>query len=164
MTTVPGGTATYTFSIAPTMSTTFPSPVTLSVSGLPPGATATLTPSTLPAGSSLSTVILVIDVPNQILARIPAAPSYPLRGGLILAVMGGMLVLPFATSRRRFDRRARQLVGLASLLLVTTGAALGVTACGGGGYFAQPVQTYQITITATSGKLSHTIVVSLTVE
>jgi hypothetical protein len=52
------------------------------------------------------------------------------------------------------------------LALALTCAALGFTACGGGGngFFGQQVQNYTVTITGTSGALSHTTTVTLTVE
>lgn len=63
-TVTPGGTATYGFTLAPSVGTVFPAPVTLSLSGLPPGATGTLSQSTLPAGSALSSVTLTIQLPR----------------------------------------------------------------------------------------------------
>jgi hypothetical protein len=52
------------------------------------------------------------------------------------------------------------------LALALTCAALGFTACGGGGngFFGQQVQNYTVTITGTSGALSHTTTVTLTVQ
>jgi hypothetical protein len=52
------------------------------------------------------------------------------------------------------------------LLFVLTCAALGLTSCGGGGngFFGQQVQTYTVTVTGTSGGLSHSFTVTLTVQ
>jgi len=160
---LPGGTATYALVVGPTGGTTFPSAVTFSVSGLPAGATATITPLTLPAGSALTNVTLVIQLANQILAHNPATP---LGRGLALAMVGGMFLLPFGEKMRRSARRAQRFAGLLLLVLAATCATLGFTACGGGGsgYFGQPVQNYTVTVTATSGSLSHTTTVNLTVK
>jgi hypothetical protein len=137
--------------------------VTLSVSGLPAGATATLTPSTLAMGSGITNVTLVIQLANQILARHPARP---LGGGLALAMMGGMLLLPFGRKMRRSTGRAGRFAGLLLLMLAATCGALGLTACGGGGsgFFGQQIKTYTVTITGTSGALSHTTTVNLIVK
>jgi hypothetical protein len=160
---LPGGTATYALVVGPTGGTTFPSAVTFSVSGLPAGATATITPQTLPAGSALTNVTLVIQLANQILAHNPATP---LGRGLALAMVGGMFLLPFGGKMRRSARWAQRFAGLLLLVLAATCATLGFTACGGGGsgYFGQPVQNYTVTVTATSGSLSHTTTVNLTVK
>jgi hypothetical protein len=52
------------------------------------------------------------------------------------------------------------IVGLGSL-----GALIGMTGCGASsGFFGQTPQNYTITVTATSGTLSHSTTVTLTVE
>ena len=162
-TAAPGSSASYVFQVGPSSGSTFPSIVAFTVSGLPAGATATLTPQTLPAGSASTTVTLVIQLANQILAHHHANP---LGRGLVLAMMGGMFLLPFGRKMRRSAGRAGQFGCLLLLLLAATCATLGLTACGGGGsgYFDQPVQNYTVTVTATSGSLSHNTTVNLTVK
>ena len=157
-TVVPGGTATYTLSIGPTAGTVFPAPVTLSLSGLPPGATGTLSPQTLPAGSSVSSVTLTIQVPEQ-------ATAFNRSLGWITPAMALML-LPFAGKLRR-GGKALQRYGLVLLLLVAgAGATAGLGGCAAkdSGFFGQTSQTYNVVITATSGSLSHSTSVTLTVQ
>ena len=77
------------------------------------------------------------------------------------------MLLPFAGRLRRTGKRLGRI--LCVLLLLTAGiaAATGISACGGssaGGYFAQPQQSYTVTVTGTSGALSHSTTVTLTVE
>jgi hypothetical protein len=48
-----------------------------------------------------------------------------------------------------------------ALLLTSLGV---LTGCGVGGYFNQPEKTYIITVTGTSGSLTHTTTVTLTVQ
>ncbi len=115
-TAVPGGTATFGLSIGPT-SGVFPAPVTLSVSGLPNGATATLTPSMLPAGSSLTNVTLTIQLPQQSGQLIK---DDRLGQSLPPAVLG-LLVLPFFFRRTRASAKPKLML----LLLVLLGGVAG---------------------------------------
>jgi hypothetical protein len=161
---LPGGSFNVNILAAPTLSAAFPSTVTFSASGLPTGATATFTPPTLPAGSTSNAATLTIRLANQIVSNSPASP---LGRGLALAMVGGMFLLPFGRKMRRSAGRAGRFAGLMLLLIVATCATLGLTACGSGGgtvYFGQQVKNYTVTVTATSGALSHTTTVTFTVE
>jgi hypothetical protein len=156
-TAAPGGTASYTLNVGPAAGV-FPLPVTLSVSGLPPGATATLNPSTLPAGSSLTHVTLTIQLAPQTGQLGQRGPF----GGLVSSVLLGLIVLPFSFRGFRKVCGSHMLVWL--LFAGTTGI-LGVMGCGrDSGFFVQPPHTYTVTITAVSGTVSHATVVLLTVQ
>jgi sugar lactone lactonase YvrE len=161
-TVLPGGTATYTLAFGPTIGTTFPAPVTLSLSGLPPGATGTLTPSLLPAGSSLTNVALTIQLPQVTAALRPVAPSN--RG--IPAIAWGVLLLPFLGRLRRGGKRMSQAFCVCLVCGVALAAMAGLGGCGSNpsGFFAHPQQTYSIVITATSGSISHSTTVTLIVQ
>jgi hypothetical protein len=138
--------------------TVFPAPVTLSVSGLPPGATATLSPQTLPAGSSLTAVTLTIQLPTQ---------TAKLSKGLPWVTPAlALLFLPFAGRMRR-KGNALQRYGLVLVLLAAgAGAMAGLSGCSAKdtGFFGQAQQTYTVLITAASGSLSHSTSVTLTVQ
>jgi len=158
-TAIPGGTATYTLNIGPSAGTVFPAPVTLSLSGLPPGATGTLSPTTLPAGSSLSSVTLTIQLPQA--AKAEALPSPWRSAPLALA----LLLLPFARKLRRAGKKIGAGLSLLAVFAVTASALAGLTGCNAkNGFFSQAPQTYTVTITATCGSLSHSTNVTLTVE
>jgi DNA-binding beta-propeller fold protein YncE len=160
-TVVPGGSATYSLALSPSNGTTFPAPVTLSLSGLPPGATGTITPQTLPAGSSLTNVTLTIQLP-QVTASLDRKQ---LPNRQIPPLLWGILLLPFAGKLRRAGKRLGK--GAALLLLLATGAAAvaGLSGCGtANGFFGQQQQSYTVTITATSGTVSRATTVSITVE
>lgn len=159
-TAAPGGTATYSLAVGPSSGTVFQAPVTFSVSGLPSGATATLTPSTLPAGSSLTNVTLSIQLPLQ-----AALHSQRLLGRSLGLLTLGTLLLPFGRNIRRFSVKRGHWLCLFLLLLAM--ATLGLVSCGGqnSGYpVQQPSKTYAITVTATSGSQSHSTTVNLTVQ
>jgi len=159
-TVTPGGTATYTLNIGPSVGTVFPAPVTLSLSGLPPGATGALSPTILPAGSSLSTVTLTIQLPQQT-AQLERKAS-PLRG---VPLVLGVLLLPFARKWRRAGKEMAMSLTLLLVLAICATASVGLSGCSStNGFFAQAQTTYTVTITATSGSLSHSTNVTLTVE
>jgi sugar lactone lactonase YvrE len=159
----PGGTASYALTITPSNGSTFPSAVTLAVSGLPTGATATITPQTLVAGAVATNVSLTIKVPSQS----ASLRHRDLRHNDLLAlklspVMLGMLLPPFGgTIRRAAGKRGRTLRLL--LLLLAGTSLLGITGCGEGPS-SQQSQTYTVTMTATSGTLSHSTILMLTVR
>jgi hypothetical protein len=160
-TAVPGGIATYTLIISPVGGTTFPAGVNFAVSGLPAGATATFTPPTLAAGSGSTNVSLSVQLPQQ---TATLSPSRGLGRGLAPVALG-MLLLPFAGKMRRTSKRLGRLACMLLLLLAGGAALTGLIGCGSqNGLFAQPQHTYNLTVTGTSGALSHFTTVTLTVE
>jgi hypothetical protein len=156
-TATPGGTATYLLVFGPTSGNIFPNPVTLSVSGLPPGATATITPTTLPAGSSLTDVTLTIQLPQA---------TAKLLNQRIPLVVWCALLLPFAGRLRRAGKRMRRTLPVFLLAAAALAVAAGVSGCSstGSGFFGHPQQTYSVVITATSGSISHSTTVVLIVQ
>ncbi|HEX4487470.1 MAG TPA: Ig-like domain repeat protein [Terriglobales bacterium] len=152
----PGGAAIYSLLVSPSAGTTFPAIVTLTLSGLPAGATGTVTPRTLPAGAGPTTITL----------NIQTAIEAALRQRNLLAwkfgpAMLGIFLLPFAKLRRIGAGKKR------FLLLLFVGTLFpGLTACGGksSGVFGHQQQTYNVVVTATSGNLSHSTTVALTVQ
>jgi Bacterial Ig-like domain (group 3) len=156
-TVLPGGTATYSLVFGPISGTTFPNAVTLSVSGLPPGATATITPNTIPAGSPLTNVTLTIQLPQT---------TAKLLNQHIPLVVWCVLLLPFAGRLRRAGKQMPRT--LSGLLLAAAALAVGVGVSGcastSSGFFGHPQQTYSVVITATSGSISHSTTVALIVQ
>jgi len=167
-----GGTATYPLTIVPTAGTIFPTPVTLTVTGMPPGATATITPSTwtaltatswsFPANTPIDALSLIVHLPT--LSARMENPIEHLKPRNAPALAWAILLLPFSGSLRRFAKSGAKTVLPVLLLLSTWGATLLLSGCGSSGFFAPNQKTYVITVTATSGTLSHSTTLTLTVK
>jgi sugar lactone lactonase YvrE len=156
-TVVPGGSTSFAFYFGSTTGA-FAAPLTFSASGLPTGATATFSPATL---SAPGTVVMTVAVPLTH-ANLSKPSGF---GRAVLPLALGLLLLPFACKWRRTARRLQTLLVLAIVGLGSLGALIGMTGCGASsGFFGQTPQNYTITVTATSGTLSHSTTVTLTVE
>jgi sugar lactone lactonase YvrE len=154
-----GGQAVYPFVISPLGGTGMPGAVSLSVTGLPTAATAVFSPSTLSVGATTTNAILLVTLPTQSAAQ-PLRNPFG-RGALPVAL--GLLLLPFAGNWRKAARRMNRMnwmivLGLSSLAMIA-----GLTGCSSGGS-GSSAQTYTLTITATSGSLSHSTTATLIVE
>ena len=164
---IPGKAGQFTLTVSPVSpATKFPAAITLAASGLPAGATAVLTPSTIPAGAGATTVTLTIQTVLTAAAAQPAnrgtdGPSASRLAPFSLA----LLLLPLVGTLRKAGKRFSRT--LAVLLLMGAGAAAlaGLSGCGSGvGFFGQAQRTYSVGVTGSSGALSHTSNVTLTVE
>ena len=153
-----GGTATYNLTIAPATGSVLPA-VTLSASGAPTGSTITITPQTIAAGAGATNVTVAVQVPA---ATAAVRRNSVLALGFALPWMG-LFVLPFGIGRRRGSLKRALFPVLLLIALVSTGALLG---CGGSSRTTPlPHSTnYTITVTATSGSVSHSTNLTLTVQ
>jgi polygalacturonase len=156
-TVMPGGTATYSFTITPG-SPAFLMAVNLSVSGLPTGTIYSITPTTVAAGSGATTITLTANVPAYASNQIPARPFGWPQAPFVLA----LVVLPFS---KRMRRSGRGLV-LSVLLVLTASLAVGaLSGCNAASSSSsQTPQTYTVVLTGTSGTLAHSANVMLTVQ
>jgi hypothetical protein len=107
------------------------------------------------AGAGTTTVTLNVQMPGKAALERPARPFAG--GALPLAL--SLILLPFAG---RLRKAARQWQRLAVLALIGAALAVGLNGCGGNGKLKS--QDYTLTVTATSGSLSHTTTVKLTVQ
>jgi hypothetical protein len=189
LTLLPGHSGVYTLSMSPVGTTAFPASVTLSLSGLPVGATYTFSPATLAAGSGTTTVTLTVNIPEIIGAVGPirirgndlrgdrdgsvqaASASHALgtdqRSGSGMAPFTlAFLLLPFANRIRRAGRKLGRALSILLLVAAAVAATAGLSGCGGtgSGFFVQPPQTYTLTVTGTAGTLVRSTSLTLTIE
>jgi hypothetical protein len=146
----PGRAAVYSFQMAPTNGTSFPRAITLSLSGLPPGASYSITPSEIPAGSGVTGVTVEVQTARAIsgLQRPPGGASR-----ILFALSLAFPLLGWVGLRQTKQRHFRLVVVLGALLGL---GIAGMSACGAGsGFLAQVPQTYNMTLTATAGALQH---------
>ena len=132
----PGAPALFNLNFAPAGTTIYSDAVTLTVAGLPSGATATFSPASIPAGSAVVPVTLIIQTAGGQTARAGGFPNKPfgrIAIGLLLPLFG-------AGAARKRLRRLPVLLAVAGLSL----GALGLIGCGGGGRggFSQPAASH----------------------
>jgi sugar lactone lactonase YvrE len=178
LTLLPGTSGTLTFTVSPS-GATFPAAVTFSLSGLPSGATYTFSPASIAAGAGSTTVTITIQLPKTTALNTPVhihgmsstglqtadaqdrTTPHPFRGApLALA----FVLLPFAVRMRRAGRKLSRLLPILLLCVAAAAATFGLSGCGSSGTPAQSPQSYTLTVTATSGSISRTTNLTLTVE
>ena len=154
-TVIPGNAAQYTVQVAPT-NVNYPGTVTFSATGLPPGTTISFSPATVAANGGVTPSNVTLQTAPQ-----KTAMSRAGTGSFALA----LLMLPFATSRH-MRRSSRRYLYLLLFVLGGLGASIGLTGCGydGNGFFGKAPETYNITITASSGTIQHSVNVTLNVQ
>jgi hypothetical protein len=148
-----GGQADYPLIITPVGGTTLPAVVNMSLTGLPTGMTAVFTPQVIAAGSSATNVTLQVLLPGKSAMQPPRSPF----GGRSLPVALGLTLLPLAGRLRNSAHRFRK---MAVLALASAALATGLTGC----QVSITPQSFPLTVTATSGTLSHSTAVSITVQ
>jgi hypothetical protein len=157
-----GGVATYNLDVKP-LGSNFLNTTTLACSGLPPRSTCSLNPSQINVGSGETPVTFTVITS----APIPAARLSG-QAGLLYVLWLPLVGLALAGGQAR--RHKRVTICLLLLILLPLGLQLacgggGDGGGGGGGQPGTPPGTYtNITVTATSGSLTHTLQVSLTVQ
>lgn len=149
----PGNTATFQLALTPVNGATLPSAVAMSIAGLPQGTTARITPTPV-AANSAATILTLQVTPHSIAELERGGPRMPGRGAPLVL---GLVLLPFARRLRRTGRRWMLVV----LLACGAAVAMGVSACSHVSYTPHP---YTITVTGQSGNLSHTAMVTVTIQ
>jgi hypothetical protein len=75
-----------------------------------------------------------------------------------------LLLLPFVGRLRRAGKRFSRMLSVLLLLGAGFAAMAGLNGCGSGGFLSQAPKSYTVTVTATSGTLSRSSNVTLTVQ
>jgi hypothetical protein len=142
---IPGSVATFTYALAP-VGIQYPgATVTYTVTGCPPGATCAVNPATVAQGAGPQTLTLTVSTAQAVaLHRVGQTAPWSFA-----------LLLPFLALRKP-RRKLAKAITICVLLLA---AITAVTGCAASyGFFGQPAQTYSITVSATSGGITHTAV------
>jgi sugar lactone lactonase YvrE len=161
-TVIPGQTATFDFTVTP-VAIPFTFPITFTLTGLPHGSVATITPPVITPGATATPFTIAIK--TSLTGELRHEREFGGGRGIVLA----LLLLPFSSRLRRRVKKLRP-ISLCLALLLSLGALGGLTGCGTGtGFFAEGQQTYNIvltgTATATNGyTLQHSVSYQLTVQ
>jgi hypothetical protein len=156
-----GQSVTYQLAVAPLVGTNpFNSVVTLTVSGLPAGATASFAPASVTPGAATASSVMTVTIPalssdnrNIPANRHPTAPP----------IAFATLLLAFGLARIKRARRQLSSVRMLFFFVFIGGLCAAFTGCSGTG-FAVPQTTSTITVTGASGMLTHAATVTLTLK
>lgn len=157
-TVISGQAAPYTMQLAPTTGN-YPGIVTFTATKLPPGATVTFSPTTVAANAGPASVNASVQT-----ASIVSSNEFP-RNAASIAL--GLLLLPMAAARRMCHGTGKVGRSIFTMLVLLAGAltTMSLTGCGShNGFFGHAPQTYNITITAASGNLQHSVNATLEVQ
>jgi hypothetical protein len=158
-----GQSTQYNIVVSPIGANSLAAPVGLSITGLPTGGSASFNPAGVPAAAGVTPVVLTVNAPplTSSSLRLPANPAHPSSWSKAPAFLA-LLLLPSGFLLRRRRAMVRLLV-----LFVGLAAATGLSGCLSNqatGYYGQIPETYTLTVTGTSGTLTHSVQVTLTVE
>lgn len=161
-----GSSASYT--LATTSSGgTFSGAINLSCGGLPQDASCSFTPATLNAGSSTRLIITTKASQTATLREMPARGSAPLFALWMHLSSIGVFGLFFLGGTDRKKRAKVVLFLLSLVLLVGLAASCGGSSTSGNNTTSvpgTPAGSYHITVIGTSGAMTHTISLTLTVQ
>jgi len=154
-----GGSASYNFSVLP-VGASFANTVTLSCSGGPTVSLCSFSPSSVTPGSSSAAVVMTISTTHSSVSPSPHPPAF----AIFWLALPALALLGTGGRHRKHSNFTlpASLLGLFFLALLLTscggGGSNGAAGGGGGGGGQQQGTqpgTYTITVTGTSGTLSH---------
>ena len=146
---LPGGSAEFSLTVTAQDGATIPA-VTLTATGLPPGATAAFSQSTVTPGNTSATSTLTIHTSATVASSTSSA--WPLATPVLALV--GLLFIP--------AKRRKRWASLAAMMVISLSALTALSGCGAPAL--PPVKSYNVTITATIGTVQQTCTVKLEVQ
>ncbi|MDE1163182.1 MAG: Ig-like domain repeat protein [Acidobacteriaceae bacterium] len=149
-----GNPATYKLLVSPLGASTLAAPIAFTVTGAPTGSKITLTPSSLASGAAATNVSVSITPPL-------AVATVQTRGQRLAPLTLALFGLPLLVFTRR--RRIAKLLMLALVAIPLT-AMTGCLNSQSDGYYGGPSKTYQVVVTGTSGTLSRSVTLTLSVQ
>ncbi len=155
-----GNPATYTFDLQSSAGNSLTSSVTFACGTMPGGTACSFSPSSIAAGNASGTVTLTISSMANTTCATAAHSRAPFGNPFLPVFAIGLL--------GKANKRQRR----ALLLVLTLALLLAMCACGGGGNSISRCTsvtntlpgTYTVTVTASSGQVSHTANVTLVVQ
>jgi hypothetical protein len=158
LTVAPGGSVSYKMTLTP-MYGSYAGTVSFAVSGLPPGATSTVSPSTIAANGGPQTVTITIGT-----APLTAAKNSS-TAGTASRMAPFALAMLLLVGAGRLRRRARALSRMLSVWMLAAAIFTALAGCGGAnGFFNKAPQNYTVTTTALAGTLQHSTTFTLNLQ
>jgi hypothetical protein len=155
-----GGTTNYNLTLAPIAGTALAGPITFTLTGAPTGTVVIFSPASVATGAGSTPILLTVKPPVLPQAHNDPGNINPFRATRTAPIALALLALPFIMRRRR--RFASLFLWMAFCI-----SAIGLSGCAtdaSTGYYGTNPQTFNLTVTATSGTLSHTTNLTLTVQ
>ena len=158
-TVIAGTSATYTFTVTPQGG--FANPVGFACSGLPLLASCNFVPPTVtPSGNAVTSTLTITTTARPVKTAMLSVPSAG-AGSVFAALTGfgflGMVIAGGSTSKKRLRRYFL-------MLLIMLGLVATIVGCGSTRTTGTPAGTTNVTVTATSGPLTHPMSITLVVQ
>ncbi len=167
-TATPGGSVAIALTVTPlSPATTFPTAVNLLASGLPVGATYSLSPASVAEGAGPTAVTLTVKLPQTVSNSRPPQGVGGTPGSRMTPFALALLLMPFAGKLRNAGKRLGRMRPTLLMLAAAMVVIAGLGGCGATNDVVGPthqVQTYTMTVIGTTGTLSESTTVTLTVK